>query len=194
MEKLQFWCSHLSMAHLIWKGLLNSGDWVVDATCGNGKDCFYLAQLVGPSGGVIALDIQPQAIQQAQRTCYAVPWVYFFCQSHETFPLLIKKNRIQLIVYNLGYLPGGDHTFTTVTETTVKSVKNALQILAPYGIISITCYPGHKEGAQERDTLLRVIQSWSKQEVSVSHTQWKGEGAPELFIIQKKACNKSVIK
>lgn len=186
MEKLQFWCSHLSLAHLIWKGLVQPGDWVVDATCGNGKDCFYLAHLVGPSGGVIALDIQPKAIRKSQEVCQE-PWVHFFCQSHEVFPSLVEERCVKLVVYNLGYLPGGDHAFTTMAETTIKSVKRALHFLQVNGIISITCYPGHCEGERELSVLRLWIHSLSPEEVSVAHTKWSRTGSPELFIIQKKS-------
>jgi hypothetical protein len=38
--------------------VLRPGDTAVDATCGNGHDTLALAELVGPSGRVFALDLQ----------------------------------------------------------------------------------------------------------------------------------------
>lgn len=45
-------------AKVAWSGLVQAGDAVVDATCGNGHDTLALARLVGPSGCIIALDVQ----------------------------------------------------------------------------------------------------------------------------------------
>lgn len=45
-------------AQAAWSGLVCTGETVVDATCGNGHDTLALARLVGPSGCIIAMDIQ----------------------------------------------------------------------------------------------------------------------------------------
>lgn len=44
----------------IWAGFVRPGDTVVDATCGNGYDSKWLAQAVGPTGTLFAIDIQVQ--------------------------------------------------------------------------------------------------------------------------------------
>lgn len=36
---------------------------MLDATCGNGHDTLFLANLVGPNGTVYAFDIQEEAIE-----------------------------------------------------------------------------------------------------------------------------------
>lgn len=66
---------------------------------------------------------------------------------------------LKLVVYNLGYLPQADHTITTKVETTLASVKIAAQLLLPGGALSITCYPGHEEGAREEQSLLSWVQT-----------------------------------
>ena len=45
-------------AQLCWAQFVQPGDTVVDATCGNGGDTLWLARAVGPSGRVLAFDIQ----------------------------------------------------------------------------------------------------------------------------------------
>ena len=47
-----------AVAHAVWRRFVRPGDTVVDATCGNGQDCKWLANAVGPSGRLIAFDIQ----------------------------------------------------------------------------------------------------------------------------------------
>ena len=51
-----------SAAHAAWDALVLPGDFVVDATAGNGHDTLKLARLVGSSGSVLALDTNPLAL------------------------------------------------------------------------------------------------------------------------------------
>jgi len=183
MSLLRF--SHLQQAHLIWDHWLQEGDWAIDATCGNGYDTLKLSELVGASGGVIALDIQEEAIKSAKSHAPA-PNVHFFCQSHTSFPPLSEEHPIRLIAYNLGYLPGGEKDKTTLKESTLMSLKAALTLVSPGGLISITCYPGHLEGAAEEALLLDYTNQLDPREYNVSHTQWKNRNeAPSLLIIQR---------
>jgi hypothetical protein len=45
-------------AHLLWAQFVKPGDFVVDGTCGNGADCLWLSRAVGPTGRLLAFDIQ----------------------------------------------------------------------------------------------------------------------------------------
>ena len=63
-----------------------------------------------------------------------------------------------MIVYNLGYLPGGDKSITTEVKSTLASVKRALTWIRDGGVISISCYIGHKQGSIETIALKRVSQ------------------------------------
>lgn len=47
----------LHFSHQLLK-VVEPGDFVIDATMGNGHDTAFLAELVGPSGEVFAFDIQ----------------------------------------------------------------------------------------------------------------------------------------
>jgi len=152
--------NHLQLAHFYWKQTLTSGDVVVDATCGNGHDTLYLAQL---DMKVIAYDIQPRAIDATKGK---VPNAQFRLQSHATF----TETQAALIVYNLGYLPGGDKSLTTRCETTLQSVQNALQIATK--AISITCYPGHLEGAEEEALLIEFFQTLDPKKWRICYHQW----------------------
>ena len=52
-------------AHLLMRQSIKPGDWVVDATVGNGHDTLLLAKLVGPTGRVIGFDVQEAALAAA---------------------------------------------------------------------------------------------------------------------------------
>lgn len=180
--------NHLSLAHLLWQTHLTPSDWVVDATCGNGKDTLKLSQLV-PQGGVIGLDIQEQAILSTQTTLGTPPPpnTHLFCQSHEEFPSLAYKYPIALIIYNLGYLPGGDKNITTERNSTLSSLNKALELLTLGGLITITCYPGHEEGVYERSLLLEKAGALNPLKYTTYH--WVSplhQTAPSLILIQKR--------
>ena len=53
------------------QAVVKKGDHVVDATCGNGHDTAFLADLVGAEGQVYAFDIQPQALAAAKKRLLA---------------------------------------------------------------------------------------------------------------------------
>lgn len=169
---------HLDQAHLYWKNLLKSDDWVIDATCGNGKDSLKLAELV-PEGHVYALDIQEAALQKAQEL---IPYsnISYLHQSHALLP----SGKFKLIVYNLGYLPGGNKNLTTLTSTTLESLEKASQLIDIGGAVSITCYPGHPEGALEEVAVEGWVQGLDPNKWLTAHHFWR-EKSPSLFYLVK---------
>ena len=54
-------------AHRELDKIIHAGDFVIDATLGNGYDTQFLAQKVGNDGGVYAFDIQKESIEQSTR-------------------------------------------------------------------------------------------------------------------------------
>lgn len=143
--------------------VIKPGDHVVDATLGAGKDTLQLAKILKGVGKLTCYDIQPKAIERAQKTLSELSdserkIITFKLASHAP----ITEQNIALIVYNLGYLPGGDKSITTQSSTTLQSVKSALLALNKNGILSITCYPGHLEGAKEEAILLNFFEGLEK--------------------------------
>ena len=55
-----------ALAHQFVREILREGDLAIDATAGNGHDTLVLAARVGESGRVLAIDIQPAAIESAR--------------------------------------------------------------------------------------------------------------------------------
>ncbi len=186
--------NQLELAHHFWEQILMPGDCAIDATVGNGHDTLKLAQIVGPQGEVFGIDLQSQAIENTftllkgalnQEQLYRV---HLFNQSHSSFPPIVYERKIKLIVYNLGYLPGsGDKTFTTLTETTLESINNSLNLLSEGGVISIMCYPGHKEGQKEEKALLSLVSALDQRNYNISYHQWLNRrNPPSLLLIKKK--------
>ncbi len=171
--------AHRLKAFSYWKEWLNPSDTVIDATCGNGKDTLVLAELV-PKGKVISLDIQEIALERARLLTAHLHNISFCLQSHEN---LSFEPPIKLIVYNLGYLPGGDKTLTTSTETTLKSLKAALHLTRKGGAISLTCYPGHPEGKRELEAIQAYLAALSSHwECPFKITLYEWEETKPVFI------------
>ena len=128
----------LKLAKKYWTEHLQPSDVVIDATCGNGHDTLFLTTL---SALVFSLDIQEQALEKAKTLVGSKASLIHL--SHEFIHEVAVPKAPRLIVYNLGYLPKGDKSITTMCNSTLLSIEKSLQILAQDGAISITCYPGH---------------------------------------------------
>lgn len=184
--------SHLDLAHKYWETLVEEGDWVIDATCGNGQDTLKLASFLHNKGALIGLDIQKEAIERTQallQTRFSsdvLSRIHLYQQSHVHFPPLAREHPIRLIVYNLGYLPNGDKHLTTMASTTLESVQKALDLIVPRGCVSVTCYPGHEEGAREQQALLKFTAELPPWQWNVCvHTFPNRSFSPNLLLIQK---------
>lgn len=186
--------SHLDLAHHYWQRLVHPGDYVIDATCGNGYDTLVLAKLAltADSGTLLALDIQECAVTTTRTKlqsalddhCFSRVWLQQ--QSHRQFPKEVISESVQLIVYNLGYLPGGNKALTTDVDTVIASVEHALTLIARGGSISITAYPGHPEGAKECDALVELTARLDPALWSCCQHRWLNrQASPVLFLVQR---------
>lgn len=181
--------SPLDLAALYWKKIIQPNDVVIDATCGNGYDTLKLSR---SAHRLYSFDIQKEAIAQTrlllekELSPEELKKVYLEQRCHSTFPNEIKPQTVRLIVYNLGYLPGGNKSFTTTESLTLESLKAAQLLLIEGGVISITCYPGHEEGSKEQETLLEYTKTLSPKEWSCCHHVWVNRNkSPSLLLIQK---------
>lgn len=158
-----------ALAHVIASQIVPAGALVIDATCGNGHDTLHLARLVGPQGRLIAFDIQAQAIENTQQRLKSENLhdgrVTLIQACHSTLGKHVASRACTLIMFNLGYLPGGDRSRTTTVRTTLAALDAAMSILLPGGMLMVTCYPGHVEGANEA----RHMESWMKCAASSGH-------------------------
>lgn len=138
---------------------VKEGDIVLDCTVGNGNDTISLAKLVGQTGKVYGFDIQKKAIDITlkQLTCENINnRVILIEDGHENIDIYIQ-DKLDFIIYNLGYLPKGDKTIKTNKETTLISLKKSLNLLNNNGIILISCYTGHDGGLDEKNLVEQLL-------------------------------------
>jgi predicted methyltransferase len=140
---------------------VNSGDTVIDATAGNGNDTLFLANLVGEKGQVFAFDTQKEAILNTKTTLQTenkVTFVTLLNQCHGKMQDFVKE-KVQLILFNLGYLPKSNKKITTKQETTMKAIKSSLSMLKQHGLTLIIIYRGHEEGKKEEKKIKQFVES-----------------------------------
>jgi hypothetical protein len=181
--------AHLDLTKTYWKNHLQPKDVVIDATCGNGYDTLFLAQM--PQLALFSIDIQQKAIENTQKILekhQLAHRVSLHCKSHESFDDLDLPSAPHLIIYNLGYLPGGNKNLTTRTETSLASLDAAIAILNSRGALSITCYPGHPEGEKEHRAILLWAASLCPKTWTICYHRWVNRPlSPTVFWIQRAA-------
>ncbi len=159
---------------------------MLDATVGNGHDTAFIAPLIFPGGKLVALDIQQSALDQSKALLgdsYPIEWVL---ESHATYPEKIPDQSLDLAIYNLGYLPGGDKNCITQEETTQKSLSLIIQKLKSGGMLSVTTYSGHVGGEIEERFVESFLSSLERQKFGVISFSWLNRPkAPKLFIAKR---------
>ena len=177
------------LAREVLERAVQPGDTVIDATMGNGHDTLTMCEAVGPGGRVYAFDVQPKAVAATEELLCSHGMrerAELILAGHERMKEYVK-GPVSAAVFNLGWLPGGDHSVTTRWETTSEAVRAALELLQPGGVLVICAYPGHAEGDRERQELTVLLSGLDNRVYNVLRHQFlnAGNGAPECFVTQK---------
>ena len=174
---------HFILAHL------RPGDRAVDFTMGNGYDTVFLSQTVGARGEVTAFDIQPAALRHTaenlRKNRCPDNW-RLLCVSHDRAAEYVRGG-IKAGMFNLGYLPGnGNKSLTTKRATTLPAVQNAIEMLAPDGVLLVAVYPGHAEGALEGQLLAEYFAALSRFQYTVAQFRMlNSPESPYFHVIEK---------
>ena len=153
--------STLKITHEYIKKAVSEGNTVIDATMGNGHDTLFLANLVGETGKVFAFDIQNQALENTSALLEKEgvrERAVLINDGHHNIEKYVD-NHVNAVMFNLGYLPGGDHSIATKFETTVKAIEQSMKLLSPGGLISIGVYYGGDSGFEEKNALMEWIKT-----------------------------------
>lgn len=161
----------------------------VDATAGNGWDSLFLAANTGDDAVIYSFDIQKSALFQTERLLREHNMgdkIRLIEDSHENLSSYID-DKLDIGMFNLGYLPGNDHGITTHADTTIKSVTKLLKMLNTGGFLTIIAYPGHPTGEQEFIEIEKLLKSLSTKFFVVN--SWVPVNAakrpPILYVIEK---------
>ena len=80
-----------------------------------------------------------------------------FLESHTKMQKYAKEETVDCIVFNFGYLPGGDHQLATRADTSIEAIKQGLRLLKVGGMMSLCIYSGGDSGFEERDVILSFL-------------------------------------
>ena len=180
----RFWA-----AELIERALY-PGATAVDATLGNGHDALWLCGLVGETGKVYGFDVQGEAVSRSRarlQEAGVAERATLILDGHQNMISYVPPESVDAVMFNLGWLPGAAHGVTTQTETTLQAVFAALEVLKEDGVMTVCVYPGHDEGARERDALLSWARGLDERAYDVMLRAYLNQsGDPPLMIAVKK--------
>lgn len=178
----------LTIVHETIKRFVRDGDVCIDATAGRGYDTAFLCELVGKNGKVIAMDIQQDAVDstnallESKGLCAQV-----VLDSHANMAKYTEKDSVRCIVFNLGYLPKGNHGIYTHFESTKQAIESGLELLEKGGLMCVSVYYGGDSGYEEKDALLPWLKTLDDEKYQVLATffyNWKKDPPIPIFIIK----------
>ena len=168
---------------------LREGDIAVDFTMGNGHDTEFLSKTVGESGHVYAFDIQQQAVDSTSRHLVEAgcpPNYTLICDSHE----YVKKyvpTPFRAGMFNLGWLPGGDKSITTMRKSTMPAIRDAIELMDRDAILNVAVYPGHEEGDAEGKMICEYLAGLSRYRVCCTKVKiLNSPTSPYFLVIETK--------
>lgn len=181
----------LGIAHLFLEQRVPKGGLCIDATMGRGKDTAFLCELVGEEGRVIAFDIQQEAFDSTEallREKGLRERAELRLQSHAEMDTAAEPGSVDAVVFNFGYLPGGDHTIFTHPETSIVAIDKALTLLKDHGVVCACIYHGGDTGYEERDALLEHLKTIDPKHYTVLVTDFRnrpGDPPIAVFILKE---------
>ncbi|MFB6277882.1 MAG: class I SAM-dependent methyltransferase [Salinibacter sp.] len=188
--------SILDFAHTLAAAGLEPGGLAIDATVGNGHDTLFLVQEVGPGGRVVGFDVQPDALTATReriqsRGPEASDRLRLVHAGHETMASHLCADdlgAVGAIMFNLGYLPGGDHSVTTKPATTRRALAASLELLRPGGVLTIVAYPGHEGGEAEAKAVADWTASLPEDDVLALSYRFPNQTGdpPRLYAVEKR--------
>lgn len=169
----------------------------IDATMGKGNDTKLLCELAKDQGRILAFDIQKEALEETEkmlkgyeigRKMYEDGRIQLILDGHEHMGMYAESETADVICFNFGYLPGGDHRIATKVETSVEAIKKGLKILKRGGMMSLCIYSGRDTGFEEKDAILEYLRSLPAREYTVIQNTYfnRGNNPPMPVFIFKE--------
>lgn len=175
----------LQYAQTLLRASIQEGDIAVDATAGNGHDTLFLANLVGDNGYVYSFDVQKQAVNATLNRLldHALEHrALVLKDGHENIAKYVTKP-VAAAIFNLGYLPGSDHSVITRPNTTISAIESLLKLLKVGGMIVLVIYHGHDGGKEERDEVIRFVSELPQKYIHVLRYEFLNQKNDPPFII-----------
>ena len=168
---------------------LKEGDTCADFTMGNGHDTEFLSRTVGPAGHVYAFDIQAQAVESTGKHLKEAgcPDNYTLINASHHLCRDYIHEPIKAGMFNLGWLPGGDKSITTMRETTMPAIEAAISLLGMDAVLTVAVYPGHPEGDAEGKMIEEYFETLSRFKLCITKVKIvNSPTSPYFFVIETR--------
>lgn len=159
-SQITYWCHEIIRAQAARGGIY------IDATMGKGNDTLLLCELAGDAGKVIAFDIQKMALEETGKLLKKEnkveqmgERVRLIQASHQYMDQYVNPESVDVICFNFGYLPGGDHRISTKADTSIEAIGKGLELLKPGGMMSLCIYSGGDTGFEEKERILAYLKT-----------------------------------
>lgn len=188
---MEFSYNALGLSHKYVAEHLSGGEICIDATAGRGRDTLFLAKLVGESGKVHAFDVQKDAVESTKKLLeeneIKNTEVHLLC--HSKMASFAEEATVSAIMFNFGWLPGGDHTKFSHSDTSCLAIAEGLRLLKMGGIMTLCLYYGKETGFEEKDTVLGFVRGLDQKKYSVLLHDFinRKNDPPILVVITKDA-------
>lgn len=124
----------------------------VDATIGNGHDSHFLLHHYKKA---IGFDIQDIAIKRSLKLLGNYDTISIIKDSFINLDKYIKEP-IDCLLYNLGFLPGSNHSIKTNYQDDIISLSKGLKMLSNDGICIVVFYTQH-DNSEEYNNVMKYI-------------------------------------
>ena len=178
----------LTLVHNAINAYVKKGGVCIDTTAGRGYDTAFLCELVGKDGSVTAFDVQREALDSTRELLESKGFsARLILDSHANMANYFDKESVDCIVFNLGYLPKGDHSVFTHFESTKQAIESGLELLKKGGLMTVSVYYGGDSGYEEKDALLPWLKTLDDEKYQVLATffyNWKKDPPIPVLIIK----------
>lgn len=157
----------------------------VDMTVGNGNDSKAILETLNPKK-LYCFDIQEVAIENSKKLIGNIENVKYILDSHCNLDRYVEE-KIDFAIYNLGYLPNGDKSITTISKDVIESLEKLLENLNDKGKIILTFYPGHESGKIESEEISDFLSKLSQKIFSIIKFEFINQqnNPPYVIMISK---------
>ena len=183
--------SAVGLTHEFLASRLAAGGFFIDATCGNGNDTAFLCRLAGPSGKVLALDVQEKAVEATRARLEKEGFgdmARVVQADHARLAQFAEPASADCVVFNFGYLPGADHALFTTPASSLPALEAALDILKPGGILAACLYSGGPNGDGVRKAVEEFFAALPLTEYTVlacRFANWAPTAPLPCFVLKK---------
>lgn len=177
----------IDYAHQLIANATTRLDVTVDCTMGRGKDTLFLSSF---SSKVYSFDIQESALEQTKKLLQEnnVSNVSLIKDTHANIKKYVKEY-VTGVIFNLGYLPDGDKSITTIAEESLKAIMESLDLLKIGGVCCVVIYPGHSEGQRESMVIEEALRQLDQKKydcLKYEFINWKNKPAYLIAIKRLK--------